>query len=55
MPKAVHDALRKVAKKYMKQGKLRGAGKGSSRKAKKRAMNHFIYGAMTNMEKRGEI
>ncbi len=55
MPKKVHDALAKVAAKYMKKGRLKGAGKNSSASAKKKAKNAFIYGTMANMKKRGEI
>jgi len=51
MPKAVHDALAKVAAKYMKKGKLKRK-KGESAK---RAKDRFIYGTMANMRKRGEI
>ena len=55
MPKAVHDALMRVAKKRAAGGKLRGVGKNASPKKKKAAMNHFVFGTMTNMKKRGEI
>ncbi len=45
MPEKVENALRKVARKFIAKGKLRGKG----------AIGHFVYGTMTNMQKRGEI
>lgn len=50
MPQAVEDALRKVANKYARKGKLKGK-EDSLEKQKK----HFIYGIMTKMQERGSI
>jgi len=51
MPENVKRALRKVAAKYAKRGKLRKRKGETMAEAK----NHFIYGTMANMMKRGEI
>ena len=51
MPKAVHDALMRAANKYAKRGKLKRKKGETSKEAK----NHFVYGTMANMKKRGEI
>lgn len=45
MPEDLKKELRKVARKYVSKGKLRGKG----------AVDRFVYGTMTNMQKRGEI
>jgi len=51
MPENVKRALRKVALRYAKKGKLRKKKGETMAEAK----NHFIYGTMANMKKRGEI
>lgn len=49
MPQAVEDALKKVAARYAKSGKLKRK-KGDSLEA---AKNRFVYGTMQNMKKHG--
>ena len=50
MPKAQEEALRKIANKYAKQGKLKRRPQDSLEEAKQR----FIFGTMANMKKRKE-
>ena len=49
MPKDQEDALRKVAEKYAKQGKLK---KKSPKDSIEKAKNAFIFGTMANMKKK---
>ena len=49
MPKDQEDALRKVAEKYAKQGKLK---KKSPKDSIEEAKNAFIFGTLENMKKR---
>jgi len=51
MPNKVEDALGRVASKYAKQGKLKRKKGDSLEQAKDR----FLYGTMTNLQKRGSI
>ena len=48
MPKEQEEALKQVAEKYARQGKLKKKNGETTKKAKDR----FVYGTMANMKKR---
>jgi hypothetical protein len=52
MPIAVERALRKAAKGLARKGELKGQKKGQKWD---KAINHMVYGTMTNMQKAGKI
>lgn len=52
MPLAVEKALKKSAMALARKGKLRGQKKGQKYDD---AVQHMVYGTMTNMQKAGSI